>query len=108
MQFKFEESRQFKTQVNWAHFITGVTFGYLAYSSFEAVSDVNNILSELEELDNSTDFWDAQEAEYKSRKDRLVAEGILYSLASIINLSYSFEKVEISISASNAEVSYKF
>ena len=101
------DKKQYKTKLNWAHFITGVTFGYLAYLNFDNIEDPDKYVEGMEQYMTDSQI-DIEKDKIKDINTFYIKHGIIFSVASIINVSYSFEKVEISVSASSAEVSYKF
>lgn len=107
--FTINEEKKYKTRLNWAHFVTGVTFGYFAYLKFDAIQDVDESIDDMAHIMNMNENQIKYQKEIIEESNKsCIKYGIIYSITSIINVAYSFEKVEIEISPSSAEISYKF
>ena len=101
---------QYRTEINQFHFVSGLAFGYLAYTNFSDIPEYNKIIDLYDDID--TDDLSDMEKDLKKQaeafKNRALLKGLSFSLVSLMNVVYSFEKVEIKANTSKFEVSYKF
>lgn len=106
--------RHKQIETNWAHLTSSIVFGYFAYDRFVNASDLKKDIKDIEKLEENDETGIVEEI-YKDKKKRLKKDksrsstlGIACSIASIVNLSYSFEKVEVKANLNSVSVSYNF
>jgi len=109
--YKFRHN---KIETNWAHLTSTFAFGYLAYDRFTKASEIKKDIKDIEELEENDDTGITEEI-YKDKKKRLKKEksrstylGIACSIGSVINFTYSFEKVDVQANLNSVSLTYNF
>ena len=109
--YKFRHN---KIETNWGHLTASLVFGYFAYDRFVNASELKKDIKDIEELEEY-DLLDEFDDIFKGKKKRLKKEkthsttlGIACTIASVVNFSYSFEKVEVNAKMNSVGVTYNF
>lgn len=97
----YDKSTQYNTKFNPAMLAVGVSLFAIAVDNFVAASDINNQIKDYEELGLKT-------SKLKTTKSRKIVVGGICAVSSIINLTYSFERIEVQASPTSLSMSYKF
>ena len=92
---------QYKTNINYLKISTGIAFGILALDYFAQVGDISDAIESYDDLGIST-------KKLESQKGRKTLCGIIFSGVAIGFTASSFEKVEMQVSPTSLNLSYKF